>query len=191
MHGVFNALARKSGLSPARFTLNNFRHRSTLSYARRLARQEDSAMASKQADILVGRRYLAKGYLDQALELFTRNADHVTSHDWIALRDKLLERGRIQDMVRVCELGHVPIPSEQLLVRGDRALITKDIDLVINLYELAGADRARWEKVVDVLVEMPDRKRQAVTIADRYLVDPSEAAPAATRPAPTPIKAIK
>jgi hypothetical protein len=148
-------------------------------------------MASKQADILVGRRYLARGYLDQALELFTRNADGVAAQDWAGLRDKLLERGRIQDMVRVCDLGHVPIPSEQLLARGDRALVTKDIDLVINLYELAGADRPRWEKVVDVLVEMPDRKRQAVSIADRYLVDAGEAAPAGHRPAPTPIKAIK
>lgn len=147
-------------------------------------------MPSKQADILVGRRYLAKGYLDQALELFTRNADSVAPQDWTDLRDKLLERGRIQDMVRVCDLGHVQIPSEQLLVRGDKALITKDIDLVINLYELAGADRGRWEKVVDVLVEMPERKRQAVAIADRYLVDPSTT-PAVTRPAPTPIKAFK
>jgi len=50
-----------------------------------------------------------QGYLDQALELFTRNADGATAQDWMALRDKLLERGRIQDMVRVCDLGHVPI----------------------------------------------------------------------------------
>ena len=147
-------------------------------------------MASREADILVGRRYLAKGYLDQALEFFARNADLVLPQDWTTLRDKLLERGRIQDMVRICELGHVPLPSDQLLARGDKALVTKDIDLVINLYELAGADRPRWEKVVDVLVEMPERKRQAVAIADRYLVDPA-AAPATARPAPTPTKAFK
>ena len=147
-------------------------------------------MASKEADILVGRRYLVKGYLDQALEFFTRNADLVLAQDWTTLRDKLLERGRIQDMVRVCELGHISLPSEQLLARGDKALMTKDIDLVINLYELAGADRPRWEKVVDVLIEMPDRKRQAVGIADRYLVDPAAATPS-VRPAPTPIKAFK
>ncbi len=147
-------------------------------------------MASKEADVLVGRRYLTKGYLDQALELFGRNADCVSPHDWTILRDKLLDRGRIQDMVRVCDLGHVPIPSEELLVRGDKALMTKDIDLVINLYELASADRPRWEKVVDVLIEMPDRKRQAVAIADRYLVD-AAAAPVAVRAAPTPIKAFK
>lgn len=148
-------------------------------------------MPSKQADILVGRRYLAKGYLDQALELFTRNADAVGHDDWTSLRDKLLDRGRIQDMVRVCDLGHVPLPREQLLVRADKALVTKDIDLVIDLFELAEADRARWEKVVDVLIEMPERKRQAVAIADRYLVDPSAAASASVRPAPTPIKAVK
>ena len=148
-------------------------------------------MPSKQADVLVGRRYLAKGYLDQALEFFTRNADSVGDPDWVSLRDKLLERGRIQDMVRVCDLGHVPMPREQLLNRADKALLTKDIDLVIDLFELAEADRPRWEKVVDVLIEMPERKRQAVSIADRYLVDPSEAVPANSRPAPTPIKAVK
>jgi hypothetical protein len=147
-------------------------------------------MPSKEADVLVGRRYLAKGWLDQALELFTRNADIVGANDWHGLRDKLLERGRIQDMVRVCQLGHIALPTEALLARGDKGLITKDIDLVIDLFELAGADRARWEKVVDVLVDMPDRKRQAVSIADRYLVDAADTT-AASRPAPTPIKAIK
>ena len=136
---------------------------------------------------MVGRRYLTRGYLDQALELFTRNANIVAPADWSLLRDKLLDRGRIQDMVRVCELGHVPIPSEQLIVRGDKALKTKDIDLAINLFELAVADRGRWEKVVDVLIEMPDRKRQAVRIADRYLVDHAEVV-AITRPGPIPIK---
>jgi hypothetical protein len=146
-------------------------------------------MPSKQADVLVGRRYLSRGYLDQALELFTRNADTVATADWSLLRDKLLDRGRIQDMVRVCELGHVPIPSEQLVVRGDKALRTKDIDLAIDLFELASADRTRWEKVVDVLIEMPDRKRQAVAIADRYLVDHTEVAPA-TRPGPIPLKKV-
>ncbi len=143
---------------------------------------------SKEADVLVGRRYLAKGWLDQALELFTRNADVVAAHDWSDLRDKLLDRGRIQDMVRVCQLGHVPIPSDKLIARGDKALVSKDIDVVIDLFELAGADRERWEKVVDVLIEMPDRKRQAVQIADRYLVDGAGVASAASRPAPTPIK---
>jgi hypothetical protein len=144
-------------------------------------------MASKQADVLVGRRYLGRGYLDQAFELFSRNADVVAQADWSLLRDKLLDRGRIQDMVRVCELGHVPMPSEQLIARGDKALKTKDIDLAIDLFELAEADRERWEKVVDVLIEMPERKRQAVAIADRYLVDHSEVL-TSTRPGPIPLK---
>ena len=148
-------------------------------------------MPSKQADVLVGRRYLAKGWLDQALELFTRNADIVAADDWGDLRDKLLERGRIQDMVRVCQLGHVPIPSEKLITRAEKALVSKDIDVVIDLYELAGVGRERWERVVDILVDMPDRKRQAVQIADRYLVDDATVA-APSRPAPTPItKAVK
>jgi hypothetical protein len=96
-------------------------------------------------------------------------------------------------MVRVCELGGVPIPSDQLLARGDKAIITKDIDLVIDLYELADADRARWEKVVDVLVEMPERKRQAVAIAVRYLVEKTDdsTAPVKSRPVRGPIKAVK
>ena len=42
-------------------------------------------------------------------------------------------------------------------------------------------------EIVDVLIEMPDRKRQAVAIADRYLVDHSEVA-ASTRPGPIPLK---
>ena len=144
-------------------------------------------MPSKQADVLVGRRYLTRGYLDQALELFTRNVAVVATADWSLLRDKLLDRGRIQDMVRVCDVGHVPIPSEQLIARGDKALRTKDIDLAIDLFELAVADRGRWEKIVDVLIEMPDRKRQAVGIADRYLVDHTEVV-ATMRPGPIPIK---
>jgi hypothetical protein len=144
-------------------------------------------MPSKQADVLVGRRYLTRGYLDQAIELFTRNADIVATADWSLLRDKLLDRGRIQDTVRVCELGHVPLPSAQLIARGDKALKTKDIDLAIDFFELAGADRGRWEQVVDVLIEMPDRKRQAVAIADRYLVDHTEVI-AIKRPGPIPIK---
>jgi hypothetical protein len=38
-------------------------------------------MPSKQADVLVGRRYLARGDLDQALELFARNTDVVAIAD--------------------------------------------------------------------------------------------------------------
>jgi hypothetical protein len=148
-------------------------------------------MPSKEADVLVGRRYLSKGYIDQALESFTRNADAVQPDDWALLRDKLLDRGRLQDMVRVCELGSVSIPRARLLDRADRALLTKDIDLVLDLYELADADRERWEKVVDVLIDMPDRKRQAVVIADRYLVPHNGPAPVRARVGTATIKAVK
>jgi hypothetical protein len=159
--------------------------------ALRAAPKEETPMPSKEADVLVGRRYLSRGYIDQALELFTRNADTVGAEDWERLRDKLLERGRIPDMVRVCELGHVAIPRDALLERGDRALITKDVDLVLDLFELAEADRGRWEKVLDVLIEMPERKRQAVAIADRYLVDRAEPAPVRVRSGQSTIKAVK
>jgi hypothetical protein len=148
-------------------------------------------MTSKEADVLVGRRYLAKGYVDQALEFFTRNAAVVADEDWERLRDKLLERGRIQDMVRVCELGQVPLPRERLLERADKALVTKDVDLAIDLYELVGADRARWEKVIDVLIDMPECKRRAVVIADRHLVDHAGPAPLRARTGTTTIKAVK
>jgi hypothetical protein len=115
----------------------------------------------------------------------------VGAEDWERLRDKLLERGRIPDMVRVCEVGKVAIPRERLLERADRALVTKDVDLVLDLYELAEADRGRWEKLLDILIEMPERKRQAVTIADRYLIDRAEPAPARVRAGSATIKAVK
>jgi len=128
-------------------------------------------MPSKKADILIAKRSLAKGYVDQALDAFSRNADAVEANDWEQLRDALLERGRVREMVRVCGLGAVAIPRDELLARADHALVMKNIDQVIDLYELAGADRARWEKAVDVLIDMPDRRRQAVSIADRHLVE--------------------
>jgi len=137
-------------------------------------------MASKEADVLVGRRCLAKGYINQALEFFTRSADLVEAEDWEALREKLFAGGRIQEMVQVCALGRIPIPREELLARADRALVAKDVDLALDLYELADADRERWERAVDVLIAVPERKRQAVVIADRYLV--KRAGPMPMRP---------
>ena len=138
-------------------------------------------MASKEADVLVGRRCLAKGYINQALEFFTRSADLVEVEDWEALREKLFVGGRIQEMVQVCALGRIPIPREELLARADRALVAKDVDLALDLYELADADRERWERAVDVLIAVPERQRQAVVIADRYLV--KRAGPVPLRPA--------
>ena len=148
-------------------------------------------MASKEADVLVGRRCLAKGYVDQALEFFTRNAEVVEPEDWMSLREKLLERGRIQEMVQICQLGQIPIPRELLLERADRALVGKDIDLALDLYELAHADDGRWERAIDVLIAIPERKRQAVAIADRYLVKRAGPIPVRTRPGSGNIRAVK
>jgi hypothetical protein len=128
------------------------------------------------AGVLVGRRYLKRGFVDAALKLFVRNAGSVTTEDWTLLRDRLIERGRFQDAIRVCELGDIPLPTDRLLEVGDRHLQRKDVDMAIHLYELAGADRERWSRVLDVLVVMPERERQAIEVAERYL---SSGAPAA------------
>ena len=97
----------------------------------------------------------------------------------------------MHDMVRVCELGAVPIPREQVLARADRARVMKDIDLMLHLYELADADRDRWEKAVDVLIDIPDRRRQAVVIADRHLVEREEPPRLRVRAGTVSIKAIQ
>src|SRR3990172_3584125 len=115
--------------------------------------------APSEAGGLVGRRYLKRGFVDAALKLFLRNPDGVTNDDWTLLRDLLVERGRVQDVVRVCEFGWIPLPAERLLEVGDRHLRRKDVDMAIYLYELVGADRERWSRVLDVLVVMPDRER--------------------------------
>ncbi len=147
-------------------------------------------MPSKKADILIAKRSLAKGYVDQALDAFSRNPEAVEATDWEQLRDALLARGRMREMVRVCGLGSVAIPREEILARADHALVMKHIDQVLDLYELAGADRARWEKAVDVLIDMPDRRRQAVSIADRHLVECPNPPPPQARVASVSIKAV-
>ncbi|HSV08906.1 MAG TPA: hypothetical protein VLI07_20490, partial [Candidatus Binatus sp.] len=73
-------------------------------------------MPASESEVLVGRRYLERGFLDAAMRLFVRNAELVTAADWTRLADRLLERNRIPDVVRVCELGTVPLPRERLLV---------------------------------------------------------------------------
>ena len=44
------------------------------------------------------------------MRLFVKNAELVTAADWTRLAERLLERNRIPDAVRVCELGAVPLP---------------------------------------------------------------------------------
>jgi hypothetical protein len=156
-------------------------------------------MPASESEVLVGRRYLERGFLDAAMRLFVRNAELVTPTDWTHLADRLLERNRIPDAVRICELGSVPLPRERLLAAADAALKRKDVDATIRLYELAGADRERWTRVVDVLTAIPDRERQAVEIVERHLggtepqaEPPLEAARSAREPkAARQIKAVK
>ena len=67
-------------------------------------------MSTKSSEVLVGRRYLERGFLDAAMKLFVRNAPVVEPDDWTRLSERLMERNRIPDVVRVCEVGGVPLP---------------------------------------------------------------------------------
>lgn len=126
-------------------------------------------MTNADAEIFLGRRFLAKGFLDDAIRVFMQHADTVSPDDWTTLRDRLLERGRIADVITVCRTGKIPIPREELLDMGDQYLARADVDRAIDLYELIEADQARWERVVDRLIEMPDRFQQARSITARHL----------------------
>src|SRR5438876_8531839 len=151
-------------------------------------------MPASESEVLVARRYLERGFLDAAMRLLVRNAELVVAADWNRLAERLLERNRIPDAVRVCELGGVPLPRERLLAAADAFLKRKDLDGALRLYELAGADRERWTKVVDVLTALPDRERQAGEIVDRH---PGGESPdprlqeARTKAAGRQIKAVK
>jgi hypothetical protein len=112
-------------------------------------------MPTKSSEVLVGRRYLERGFLDAAIKLFVRNAPVVDPADWTRLAERLMERSRIPDVVSICELGGVPLPRERMLALGDGHLRRKDVDTCIRLYELGVADRERWTKVVDVLTGLP------------------------------------
>ena len=141
-------------------------------------------MPASDSEVLVGRRYLERGFLDAAMRLFVRNAELVTPTDWTSLAERLLERNRVPDAVRVCELGGVPLPRERLLVAADGFLKRKDIDAAVRLYELVGADRERWTRLVDVLTALPDRARQAVEIVERHLGGETTPEPPVEEPRP-------
>ena len=152
-------------------------------------------MPASESEVLVGRRYLERGFLDAAMRLYVRNAELVTAEDWSRLAERLLDRNRIPDAVRVCELGGVPLPRERMLAVADTCLKRKDVDGAIRLYELAGADREHWTRLVDVLTGIPDRERQAIEIVERHLgpepgSEASRVAPAELK-APRQIKAVK
>ena len=126
-------------------------------------------MPASQTDVLVGRRYLDRGFLDAAMKIFVRNAPLVNARDWADLADRLLDRQRMADVVRVCEVGGVPLPQQKMLELGDGHLRRKDFDAAIRLYEMADADRDRWTHIVDLLTAVPERERQVLGIAERHL----------------------
>jgi len=127
-------------------------------------------MANGASEVLVGRRLLERGFLDEALRLFTRNPGAVRAGDWLRLSEGLLARSRVADAVSVCELGSVPLPREAILAQGDAQLARKSVDAAIRTYELGGAGPERWDRVVDVLTSLPHRARQAIELAERHLV---------------------
>jgi hypothetical protein len=123
-----------------------------------------------QSRVLVGRRYIEHGFLDAAMRLFAQNPAVVEPQDWMDLADKMLERDRIADAVRVCVVGGVPLPRERLLALGDRCLKRRDTDRAIQFYETGTADQERWNRVMDVLTSSPDQELRAIELAERYLV---------------------
>lgn len=145
-------------------------------------------MPASESEVLVGRRYLERGFLDAAMKLFVRNAEHVAPSDWTALADRLMERNRVPDVVRICELGGVALPRERLLALADGHLRRKDLDGTVRLYELAEADRERWARLVDFMSGIPDRERMAIRLAARHLRAEPEPQP---MPQPHRMKAVK
>src|SRR4029453_4976458 len=134
----------------------------------------DEPMPASGSEVLVGRRYLERGFLDAAMKLFVRNAELVPASDWSRLAERLLGRNRIADVVRVCELGGVPLPRETMLAPGDACRKRKDVDGAMRLYELANADRDRWSRLLDALTSLPDRERLAVEGGGRHLQSSTE-----------------
>lgn len=135
-------------------------------------------MPGSKSEVLVGRRYLERGFLDAALKLLVRNAEHVAREDWVLLAERLMDRNRVSDVVTICELGSVPLPRQRLLELGDSYLQRRAVDSAIRIFELAEADQDRWLRTLDVLTGLPERQRQAISIVERHLNDSAdEAAP--------------
>lgn len=127
-------------------------------------------MATTASHLLIARRYLERGFLDTAMDLLVRNASVAEADDWLRLSEALLERQRIADVVRVCEMGGVPLPRERLLALGDARLQGRDLDGAKLLYETADADLGRWERFLDVVTACPSRQRLAIAVAERHIV---------------------
>jgi hypothetical protein len=140
--------------------------------------RETRSANAMQSRVLVARRYVERGFLDSAMRLYAQNPGVVDASDWIDLADKMIERDRIDDAVRVCEAGGVPLPRERLLAIGDRCLERRDTNQAIHFYEKAAADEARWSRVVDVLTNSPDQELLAIELAERYLISKAPVADA-------------
>jgi hypothetical protein len=130
----------------------------------------DKSTQLMQSRVLVARRYVEHGFLDAAMRLFIQNPAVVAPQDWTGLAEKMIERDRIMDAVRVCDIGGVPPPRERLLQLGDHYLDRKDTDRAIRFFEIANADQERWSRVVDVLTTSPGQELRAVQLAERYLI---------------------
>ncbi len=148
-------------------------------------------MPTNESQVLVGRHYLERGFLDAAMKLFARNATAVTGEDWSRLAARLMERNRLQDVVRICELGSVPLPREEILARGDTALKRKDVDSAMRYYDLAKADEERWSHLVAVMTDLPDRERQALEVAARHLKQAPPLRSAEPLLQPVPVRRMK
>jgi len=128
-------------------------------------------MPGSKSEVLVGCRYLERGFVDAALKLLVRNAEHVSREQWLLLADRLMDRNRVADVVSICELGGIPLPRQRFLELGDSYLRRRSVDSAIRLYELAQADQDRWLHTLDVLTGLPERQRQAIAIVERHLND--------------------
>lgn len=128
-----------------------------------------------EAEIMVGRRYLERGFLDTALNMFSKHVGRVDRKDWEELVGRLMAENRVVDVLKVCDLCGLPLPRLQFLELGDKHLKRRDIEGAIRLYELATAERDRWEKVVDALTAIPEQKRRAIMVAERHLVNEAPA----------------
>jgi hypothetical protein len=112
-------------------------------------------MPASESEVLVGRRYLDRGFLDAAMKLFIRNADRVTAADWTTLGDCLMESHPRRR--QVCELGGCRF--RERISFGDLYL-RRNHRRYDPLVRAAGADRDRWARLLDALTVSPDRERQ-------------------------------
>src|SRR3989442_13982320 len=100
-------------------------------------------MHAGHSTAFIGRRYLERGFLDVAMRLFVRNAAMVEKRDWALLVERLMDRHRIVDAVRACEIGGGPGPRGQLPTLGGGSLRRKDVQAGIRRYQPGEADRRR------------------------------------------------